>query len=42
MHQEQVDAEKQAQDLNYFLFDDGRRYRDRLAELVNKLSSYKV
>jgi hypothetical protein len=38
LHQEEVDAEKQARDLNYFLFDDGGRYRDRLAALVSKLS----
>jgi hypothetical protein len=39
LHQEEVDAEKQARDLDYFLFDDGGRYRDRLAELVNKSQS---
>jgi len=38
LHQEEVDAEKQARDLDYFLFDDGGRYRDRLASLVSKLS----
>lgn len=38
LHQEEVDAEKQAGDLDYFLFDDGGRYRDRLAALVSKLS----
>ena len=39
MHQEEVNEKKQAQDLNYFLFEDGKRYRDRLAELVNKVLS---
>jgi len=37
MHKEEIDARKQAHDLNYFLFDDGSRYRDRLAGLVNRL-----
>jgi hypothetical protein len=38
LDQQEVDAERQARDLDYFLFDDGGRYRERLAALVSRLS----